>query len=108
MNRVSEFSLQLEKDIIADEQIRRLIQEDLTFDQELYAALCNVIWYSDDSTEYTASWRWAGGFIAEIKGLGGDYLDYYCSGGEGNVTPRVEAELKRIGWAWKHYEKDEI
>lgn len=35
----------------------------------------------------TFTWRYSGGIVAELKGVG-DYRDYYCSGGEGAVESR--------------------
>lgn len=106
MIRGNKFELHFEQDVMADEKIRTLIQQDATFAQELYASICNLIWVSPNKNEYTASWRSAGDFVATVAGKGEDYLDYYCSGGEGKVSARVENEMKRIGWSWKRYKKD--
>jgi hypothetical protein len=27
-----------------------------------------------------------------------DYIDWYCSGNEGNVSEEIEADLKALGW----------
>jgi hypothetical protein len=108
MNNVSDVISDLEGDIIADEKLNTLIQEDASFAHEMYCALCNVIWTSPNRNQFTASWRYAGGVVANLTGRGEDYLDYYCSGGEGIVSARVETEMKRIGWSWKHYEHDRV
>lgn len=62
---------------------------------EVYDALCNTAWYDyieDKVISY--SWRGAGGYIAELRNAlyraGEDYMDYYCSGSEGKVTPKIE------------------
>jgi hypothetical protein len=64
------------------------IKANKVYAQNLYAALCNIIWYKQTEfipmlsgkNEWSCSWRWAGGFVAGIEGQGGDYMDWYCSG----------------------------
>lgn len=100
--------------------------------QNLYAAMCNNEFIKNDVwpllTEQTwsASWRSAGGIIANMVGKG-DYIDWYCSGirndwsdeeycnatkedqeryiwiknnfvGEGYITEEVKQDLFDIGW----------
>jgi hypothetical protein len=61
-----------------------------------YATLCNNdLVYGDYTTGY--SWRATGGLIADILGEG-DYLNWYCSGGEGNIDDEVQNDLNAIGW----------
>ena len=74
--------------------------KDYDFANEVYSALCNNKWRSifKPGYEYSCSWRFAGGLVAEIRGKGEDYLDFYCSGGEGKVTERVEKFFKEIGF----------
>jgi len=95
--------------------------EDESFLQELYAALCNTFWLRKDKTyqeeadnpfalvnedgehAYSCSWRYAGG-VADDLGRYGEvqhgrnYLEYYCSGGEGKPSPRVVEVLGVLGW----------
>lgn len=73
--------------------------------QAVYAALCNVVWQcTPTEQEYSCSWRYAGGLVAEIVGAGEDYMDYYCSGyhkgnvPEGKVTAEVAKALADYGW----------
>lgn len=47
---------------------------------------------------YSYSWRAAGGEVADLRGKGEDYLDFYCSGGEGHVADAVRDSLKEQGW----------
>lgn len=109
------------------------VRTNKTYAQNLYAALCNIIWYKTGefwpaltgNNEWSCSWRWAGGFIADLEDHGGDYMDWYCSGmgeglgngdsdgtlkyvGEGYVTNEVENDLYKIGWKWKEYEDQGI
>lgn len=87
--------------------------------QNLYAAICNNQFVRAEvfpilKEEYwTASWRYAGGLMAEIRGQG-DYMDFYCSGitneavdpdgdqpgivAESRVTPEIRSDLERLGW----------
>lgn len=84
--------------------------QDDDFAKEIYRALCNMKWRSiyDPDYEYSCSWRYAGGLVAEIRGKGEDYLDYYCSGGEGIVTERVEKLFKALGFLPVPYTIKEI
>jgi hypothetical protein len=70
------------------------------FADELYCALCNVNWVHDDGVEWTATWRYAAGVVAELRGRGEDYLDFYCSpsGAEGTISGRVGAAMAVLGW----------
>lgn len=73
-------------------------RDDHDFAVELYGALCNADWRHDDGTEWSGSWRYAGGVVAELRDLGEDYLDFYCSGGEGEITERVAEAMGALGW----------
>lgn len=104
--------------------------------QNLYAAMCNMQWQKIEvmpilKDEYwTASWRGAGGIVADILGKG-DYMDWYCSGmgglasladendeeleqafkdkkyvEEGVVTKEILADLLILGWQPIPYPKD--
>ncbi len=89
--------------------------QDKSFAEDVYRALCNVKWkkigyvpkdecdITRDCT-FACSWRYAGGVVAEIRDCGENYLDFYCSGGEGTVTPEIEQYFKEHGWEkwpWK-------
>lgn len=85
---------------------------------EFYAAICNMYWKKiEEKPEeekiidkllgnkpimWSASWRYAGSLIAKIRNkyynTTEDYMDFYCSGGEGTVSPLVEEEFRKIGW----------
>lgn len=47
---------------------------------------------------YSCSWRYAGELVAGLRSKGEDYLDFYCSGGEGKVAPEVREAFAEIGW----------
>jgi hypothetical protein len=86
------------------------------YSQNLYAALCNNRFFKNDE-EWTCSWRYAGGILAEIRNKNEDYLDWYCSGivsetikgyvSEGVATQEITNDLLSLGWVIKPYE-DEI
>lgn len=85
--------------------------------QNIYAALCNNqfikldVWQLLKEEYWTASWRYAGGIVADILGEG-DYMDWYCSGmggpvggmavegylPEGIVSDEVLQDLTKLGW----------
>jgi hypothetical protein len=76
----------------------RVARED-SFATELYRALCNMQWQREDmGAPVSVSWRHAGSVVADLTGRGGRYLDYYCSGNEGQVSERVRAALDDLGW----------
>lgn len=64
---------------------------DITFANKVYANLCNLVWYDYINDEVISqSWRGAGGFVADIRNIGEDYMDFYCSGNEGKVDSEIE------------------
>ena len=105
--------------------------------QNLYAAMCNmqfiklaVIPILKDQ-RWSASWRHAGGIIADMLEKG-DYIDWYCSGignkeagfgldgyeptpdpdgrdyvPEGQVTDEIRDDLKKLGWVAVPWDDDE-
>jgi hypothetical protein len=84
-------------DIIKIEHVK-----DIEFSNKLYSSLCNLVWY-DYVNDYliTYSWRAAGGFVAEIRnnllGTNDNYMDFYCSGGEGIVDDQIEELFNKNG-----------
>lgn len=103
------------------ERLPQDLKEDTRFLEELYAALCNNFWLRKDRSythpegdqhslvdeqgeyAYSCSWRYAGGVVDDLQRYGhvaggAGYLCYYCAGGEGNVTPRVQETLGDLGW----------
>ena len=89
-----------------------------TYAQNLYAALCNndfqknEVWPRLENKTWGCSWRHAGGIVADMREEG-DYIDWYCSGiqgepdndwidlghvPEGTVTDQIREDLFRLGW----------
>jgi hypothetical protein len=74
--------------------------------QKFYAALCNTYWRKEgydyySSMPWSVSWRVAGaivsGFYQGSDRLS-DYMEFYCSGGEGLIDSEVEQDLYELGW----------
>jgi hypothetical protein len=105
---------------------------DRVYAQHLYAALCdnefmkNEVWTILLDKNWSCSWRYAGGIIANIR-QEGDYVDWYCTGsyfdlrqeeelaslsldeqalykecqayvGEGQITDEIRQDLFKLGW----------
>jgi len=93
---------------------------------QFYSALCNMRWQKDSFLSdderiinklkgdeldvWSCSWRAAGGYIADIRNTHHNknegYLDYYCHGDEGVITPLVEECFGRMGWLPYPWPKD--
>lgn len=87
----------LERDLGLSPRIRSLVRSEL-FATLLYGALCNTIWrHKATDTPWHCSWRHAGRVVAGLR-CQGDYLDWYCSMGEGLVDEQVLAEIGALGW----------
>lgn len=101
----------LEADLLKTEWIAHKCKSSSSYAQNLYAALCNNRFFKDED-EWTCSWRYAGGIVADLIGEG-DYMDYYCSGvaagrngyvSEGEVTSEIMNDFLNLGWTIKPYE----
>jgi hypothetical protein len=123
----------MEYDLRSTEWICDKVKESQVYSQNLYAAICNndfqkleVIPILKDQ-RWSASWRSAGGIIADMREEG-DYIDWYCSGIRNNdeispeefnnlteeqqihyketqafvpeslVTDEIREDLKKLGW----------
>ena len=66
--------------------------------QNLYAAMCNQdfqrndVWPLLKNETWGASWRYAGGIVADMRGEG-DYMDWYCSGIQGELSAEELAAM---------------
>ena len=118
----------MEYDLLTTDWILEKVRSSESYAQNLYAAMCNndfqkldVIPILKEQT-WSASWRYAGGIIADMRQQG-DYIDWYCSGSgglnqeyqgeetneqwqkrtgyvpEGLVTDEIRSDLQRLGWA---------
>jgi hypothetical protein len=119
----------MEHDLRTCELMLNKVRSSDTYAQNLYAAICNrqfqkleVIPVLKDE-RWSASWRSAGGIIANMR-QEGDYIDWYCSGiGEGlgngdidgtkgyvsesEVTDEIREDLKQLGWIVLDMEDDD-
>jgi len=113
----------MEYDLRSTDWILEKVRASDSYAQNLYAAICNndfqkleVIPILKNQT-WSASWRYAGGIIADMR-QEGDYIDWYCSGirndtgydpdiniafpngyvPEKVVTDEIREDLKRLGW----------
>lgn len=122
----------LEDDFRASPVLMQKIQ-DKVYAQNVYASLCNMRWQPIDVMPilkdewWTCSWRSAGGIVAELRGNGEDYMDYYCSGiqdfsgdeadprfvggrfvPEGIVTDEIREDFAALGWHPSPWPKDTV
>jgi hypothetical protein len=123
----------MEYDLRSTDWILEKVREDDAYAQNLYAAMCNNDFQKNEfmpllaGKTWSASWRYAGGIIADMQQKG-DYIDWYCSGirnepdlsdteynklteqqqqyynkskkyvPESIVTDEIRSDLKRLGW----------
>lgn len=105
----------LEYDLRSTEWIYKKVRGSDVYAQNLYAAMCNNEFQKLDvipilkDQRWSASWRGAGGIIADMREEG-DYIDWYCSGimqeghyiegyvPESIVTNEIREDLKKLGW----------
>jgi len=129
----------LVEDIYRDDEVLNKIRTRDDYAQNLYAAWCNMQWckkelwptlrQDPDKDLWSASWRGAGGIIAQFR-KEGDYMDWYCSGmggvstynleegeaymskmkyvPEGTITDEIATDLDRLGWFPVPYDDDGI
>ncbi len=106
----------MEHDLRTTNWILNKARSSESYAQNLYAAMCNNGFIKLDvipilkQEEWSCSWRYAGGIIADMR-QEGDYIDWYCSGirnpedepkdfvPEGCITAEIRNDLQRLGWA---------
>lgn len=115
----------LEWDLRTTDWILSKVRSSESYAQNLYAAMCNngfiknEMWPILAEQEWSCTWRYAGGIIADMRQQG-DYIDWYCSGigdglgngdldgtkgyvPEGVVTEEIEEDLRKLGWIMRPY-----
>ena len=94
----------MEHDLRSTDWILAKARDSEAYAQNLYAAMCNNdfqrndVWPLLKNQTWSASWRYAGGIIADMRGEG-DYMDWYCSGIQGGATDDMSAE-DRVKYNW--------
>ena len=86
----------------ADMKVSPVILEkvkDQMYAVNLYRILCNNEFTCPDKKEpWSCTWRYAGGLVAELRNIGEDYMDFYCSGNESSIDTEIEEDLQNLGW----------
>lgn len=104
----------LEYDLLTTDWILEKVRQNKHYSQNLYAAMCNNGFIKLDvipilkQDEWSCSWRYAGGIIADMR-QEGDYIDWYCSGIRDRSEPSEEewnswSTQQQIDWQ-KDYSK---
>lgn len=81
----------MEYDLRSTKWICDKVKASDSYAQNLYAAICNNdftkndVWPILQGQTWSASWRSAGGIIANMREEG-DYIDWYCSGIQNDLT----------------------
>jgi hypothetical protein len=117
----------MQYDLRSTEWICDKVKANDSYAQNLYAAICNndfvrlevvpILRQDPERDFWCASWRSAGGIIADMQEKG-DYIDWYCSGignsedgygldhrhangyvPEGCITDEIRNDLQSLGWA---------
>lgn len=127
----------MEYDLLTTDWILEKVRASDAYAQNLYAAMCNMQWRKREmwpelkEENWSCSWRYAGGIIADMR-QEGDYIDWYCSGmgglsqeydgeetneqwqartgyvPESVVTEEIERDLNQLGWAPIPWKDDEL
>ncbi len=120
----------MEYDLLTTDWILEKVRNSEVYAQNLYAAICNNdfqkrdLWPILKEETWSASWRYAGGIIADMR-QEGDYIDWYCSGIRGPlveeimnhdinkdyvpesvVTDEIRNDLFKLGWLVINDNKD--
>jgi hypothetical protein len=108
----------MEYDMRSAEWMVAKVRASEAYAQNLYAAMCNrdfqknEVWPQLKNQTWGASWRYAGGIVADMRGEG-DYIDWYCSGIKGgvgdedlnNMTPE---QVERYHWMEKNFVSESV
>ena len=91
----------LEYDLLTTDWILEKVRTREYYAQNLYAAMCNNqfqrndVWPILSEQKWSCSWRHAGGVIADMRGKG-DYIDWYCSGINGDETEMTPGDWDNL------------
>lgn len=112
MNTQNQYNMS--QDIKSNFDLTQKIKNSQSYAQNMYAAMCNnnfVKISEQNNYSWSCSWRSSGRTIADIRGDGTDYADWYCSGmaemgalavcgyvPESYITEEIADDLYKIGW----------
>ena len=91
----------LEYDLLTTDWILEKVRTQEYYAQNLYAAMCNNqfqrndVWPILSEQKWSCSWRHSGGIIADMQGKG-DYIDWYCSGINGDETEMTPGDWDNL------------
>jgi hypothetical protein len=108
----------MEHDLRSTDWILAKTRESEAYAQNLYAAMCNNefqrndVWPLLKNQTWSASWRYAGGIIADMRGEG-DYMDWYCSGITSSISESELAEMtveqqEQYHWYEKNFVNESV
>jgi len=113
----------MEYDLRGTKWICHKVKASDSYAQNLYAAMCNMqfvknaVWPLLRDQRWSASWRHAGGIVADMREEG-DYIDWYCSGiiqdgvdpkgsvPESTITDEIREDLFQLGWIPKEWDDE--
>ena len=90
----------MEYDLRSTKWICDKVKEHEYYAQNLYAAICNNdfvkndVWPLLQGKTWSASWRSAGGIVANMREEG-DYIEWYCSGIRGELSDEEYNQLTK-------------
>lgn len=92
----------LERDLYRTSWVWDDMESSPTLAKELYQTLCNHRFRHETMTTedepWACTWRYAGEIASTLHDPNETYLDYYCSGLEGEISPTIEELLAELGW----------
>ena len=100
----------MEYDLLTTDWILEKVRNSDVYAQNLYAAICNndfqkrEMWPILAEQTWGASWRYAGGIIADMRQQG-DYIDWYCSGIRG---PLIDSDVSNDNFVDKGYVSESV
>jgi hypothetical protein len=112
----------MEYDLLTTDWILEKVRASESYAQNLYAAMCNndfikidvipILRQDPEKDYWGASWRYAGGIVADMRGEG-DYMDWYCSGIRGGVSESELAAMtveqqERYHWYEKNFVSESV
>ena len=91
--------IRFENDLI--ELFEDKIKKEYEFCKRLYSSLTNVKWINKDSSTFECTFRYAGGFISDIRDNENEnYMTWYLDGIYGIVDSEISNKLSKRGWEY--------